>query len=100
MAKIQMVQIYSASVMFGYFLRKVDKRFQLAKSLGMLPVEKEEAVSRLERLFSMVRPCLLCLFSMVYLFSWYAFSLWYAPESAAWERAHIHFVLGQLRQCQ
>lgn len=56
MAKIQIVQIYAASVMFGYFLRKVDARYQLARSLGMLPEAKEAAVSRLERLFSLVRP--------------------------------------------
>ena len=44
----------SASVMFGYFLRKADQRFQLAKSMGVLPEDNEDAVARLERLFSMV----------------------------------------------
>lgn len=53
MSKLQMVQVYAASVMFGYFLRRVDKRYQLAKSLGMLPETKEDAVARLERLFSL-----------------------------------------------
>ena len=40
--------------MFGYFVRRVDKRFQLERSLGMLPQNQEEAVARLERLFSQV----------------------------------------------
>ena len=40
--------------MFGYFVRRVDKRFQLERSLGLLPQNQEEAVARLERLFSQV----------------------------------------------
>ena len=56
MSKLQMIQVYGASVMFGYFLRRADKRFQLARKMGMLPEDKEDAVQRLERLFSMVRP--------------------------------------------
>lgn len=40
--------------MFGYFVRRVDKRFQLERSLGLLPQNTEEAVARLERLFSQV----------------------------------------------
>jgi hypothetical protein len=47
-------QVYAASVMFGYFLRRVDKRFQLAKSFGMLPESREDTVARLERLFLQV----------------------------------------------
>jgi hypothetical protein len=54
MSKLQMAQVYAASVMFGYFLRRVDKRFQLAKSLGMLPEDKEDVVARLGRIFSLV----------------------------------------------
>jgi hypothetical protein len=43
--------------MFGYFLRRVDKRFQLESALGLLqpPADAEEAVARLERLFAQVR---------------------------------------------
>lgn len=54
MSKFQMAQVYAASVMFGYFLRRVDKRFQLEKALGMLvgPEAQDDAVARLERLFS------------------------------------------------
>lgn len=55
MSKLQMAQVYAASVMFGYFLRRVDNRFQLARQSGMLPQTREDAVSRLERLFSMAR---------------------------------------------
>jgi uncharacterized membrane protein YgcG len=36
MSKFQMAQVYAASVMFGYFLRRVDKRFQLERSVGVL----------------------------------------------------------------
>lgn len=49
------MQVYAASIMFGYFLRRVDKRFQLEASLGTLPLSKEDAVARLELLFSAVR---------------------------------------------
>ena len=35
-SKLQAAQVYAASVMFGYFLRKVDKRFQLEKAMGTL----------------------------------------------------------------
>ena len=48
-------QVYAASIMFGYFVRRVDKRFQLERSAGMLPQTQEEAVARLERLFSQAR---------------------------------------------
>lgn len=52
MSKLQAAQVYAASIMFGYFLRRVDKRFQLAKQLGVLPDTREDAVARLERLFA------------------------------------------------
>lgn len=41
--------------MFGYFVRRVDKRFQLERSLGLLQEAPEDAVKRLERLFSQAR---------------------------------------------
>lgn len=44
-------QIYAASVMFGYFLRRVDSRFQLAKDFGMLPDDNDQATQTLEKLF-------------------------------------------------
>lgn len=54
------VQVYAASVMFGYFVRRVDKRFQLAKSTGLLPESREDTVARLERLFLQVFLAPLC----------------------------------------
>jgi len=53
MSKLQSAQVYAASIMFGYFLRRVDSRFQLAKQLGVLPESQEDAVAKLERLLSM-----------------------------------------------
>ncbi len=47
--------MYAASVMFGYFVRRVDKRFHLERSLGLLPEAAEDAVKRLERLFAQAR---------------------------------------------
>jgi hypothetical protein len=57
-------QVYAASIMFGYFVRRVDRRFQLERSLGMLPQNQEEAVARLERLFSQARAALPALGSL------------------------------------
>lgn len=53
MSKFQMAQVYAASIMFGYFLRRVDKRFQLERSMGTMPIDREDAVKRLEKLFSL-----------------------------------------------
>lgn len=53
MSKLQAAQVYAASIMFGYFLRRVDSRFQLARQMGVLPESPEDAVARLERLFAM-----------------------------------------------
>lgn len=46
--------MYVMSIMFGYFLRRVDKRFQLERSAGLLDQadSKVEALNRLERLFN------------------------------------------------
>jgi len=54
------LQVYAASIMFGYFLRRVDRRFQLESALGVLKEgDHEEAVARLERLFAQVHKWLL-----------------------------------------
>ena len=50
-SKLQAAQVYAASVMFGYFLRKVDKRFQLEVQMGTLPKSQEETIAALEKLF-------------------------------------------------
>ena len=60
----QHAQVYAASIMFGYFVRRVDRRFQLERSLGMLPQNQEEAGARLERLFSQV-PAALALLKLL-----------------------------------
>lgn len=52
MSKLQGAQVYAASLMFGYFLRRVDRRFQLDKAMGTLPELPEDAVDRLNRLLS------------------------------------------------
>jgi hypothetical protein len=54
MSKLQAAQLYAASIMFGYFLRRLDARFQLAKAVGVLPERGEDAVARLEALFAKV----------------------------------------------
>jgi hypothetical protein len=54
MSKLQSAQVYAASIMFGYFLRRVDSRYQLSKQLGVLPESREDAVERLEKLFASV----------------------------------------------
>ena len=41
--------------MFGYFLRRVDSRFQLERSLGTLAESPEDAVARLNRIFQQAR---------------------------------------------
>ena len=49
------LQVYATSIMFGYFVRRVDKRFQLERSLGLLSEQDTaDAVNRLERLFAQV----------------------------------------------
>lgn len=43
-SKLRVGQVYAASVMYGYFLKRVDQRFQLEKSMKSLPwgSEKED----------------------------------------------------------
>lgn len=36
-SKIKLGKLYAASVMYGYFLKRVDERFQLERSTGILP---------------------------------------------------------------
>ncbi|KAL3835382.1 hypothetical protein ACJIZ3_010118 [Penstemon smallii] len=35
--KLRVGQVYAASVMYGYFLRRIDQRFQLEKTMKVLP---------------------------------------------------------------
>ncbi|WVZ60278.1 hypothetical protein U9M48_010325 [Paspalum notatum var. saurae] len=41
-SKLRVGQVYAASVMYGYFLKRVDQRFQLEKSMKSLPWGSEE----------------------------------------------------------
>ncbi|XP_061352747.1 UV-B-induced protein At3g17800, chloroplastic-like [Gastrolobium bilobum] len=38
-SKLRVGQVYAASVMYGYFLKRVDQRFQLEKTMKILPEE-------------------------------------------------------------
>jgi hypothetical protein len=40
--KLQVDQVYAAPVMYGYFLKRVDHRFQLEKTMKSLPWGSEE----------------------------------------------------------
>jgi len=52
MSKLQAAQMYAASIMFGYFIRKADKRFSLDRAMGTLPLNPLESAKALERLFN------------------------------------------------
>lgn len=41
-SKLRVGQVYAASVMYGYFLKRVDQRFQLEKSMKILPGASDE----------------------------------------------------------
>ncbi|KAJ6836057.1 UV-B-induced protein-like, chloroplastic [Iris pallida] len=41
-SKLRIGQVYAASIMYGYFLRRVDQRFQLDKSMKTLPWGSED----------------------------------------------------------
>ncbi|KAK4283371.1 hypothetical protein QN277_000326 [Acacia crassicarpa] len=41
-SKLRVGQVYAASVMYGYFLKRVDQRFQLEKTMKILPTTAEE----------------------------------------------------------
>ncbi|KAK4486184.1 hypothetical protein RD792_008853 [Penstemon davidsonii] len=40
-SKLRVGQVYAASVMYGYFLRRIDQRFQLEKTVKILPQGNE-----------------------------------------------------------
>jgi hypothetical protein len=48
-SKLRVGQVYSASVMYGYFLKRVDQKFQLEKSMNSLPWGSEEEGDVLNR---------------------------------------------------
>ncbi|KAE8681525.1 hypothetical protein F3Y22_tig00111330pilonHSYRG01271 [Hibiscus syriacus] len=48
-SKLRVGQVYAASVMYGYFLRRVDQRFQLEKSVKILPNASDGEESSIEQ---------------------------------------------------
>lgn len=52
MSKLQAAQVYAASIMFGNFLTRADRRFQLDRAAGTLPLDPLESANALERLFN------------------------------------------------
>lgn len=43
-SKLRVGQVYAASVMYGYFLKRVDQRFQLEKTMKVLPSASDDTV--------------------------------------------------------
>lgn len=54
-SKLRVGQVYAASVMYGYFLKRVDERFQLEKSMKVLPNAAEESADH-QTIMDDVRP--------------------------------------------
>lgn len=48
-SKLRVGQVYAASVMYGYFLKRVDQRFQLEKSMKSLPWGSDEEESSIKK---------------------------------------------------
>ncbi|CAA6664746.1 unnamed protein product [Spirodela intermedia] len=48
-SKFRVGQVYAASVMYGYFLKRVDQRFRLEKTMQTLPWGSEEEESTLQQ---------------------------------------------------
>ncbi|MBA0806510.1 hypothetical protein Gohar_005961 [Gossypium harknessii] len=47
--KLRVGQVYAASVMYGYFLKRVDERFQLEKTMKILPNGSDSEGSSIEK---------------------------------------------------
>lgn len=48
-SKLRVGQVYAASVMYGYFLKRVDQRFQLEKTMKILPGGSDEGETSIEQ---------------------------------------------------
>ncbi|KAF5734051.1 hypothetical protein HS088_TW16G00493 [Tripterygium wilfordii] len=48
-SKLRVGQVYAASVMYGYFLKRVDQRFQLEKTMKILPNASDEEESSIRQ---------------------------------------------------
>ncbi|KAL6909467.1 hypothetical protein ACP4OV_001748 [Aristida adscensionis] len=55
-SKLRVGQVYAASVMYGYFLKRVDQRFQLEKSMKSLPWGSEEGNAPNQVMMTDLRP--------------------------------------------
>ncbi|KAJ1394255.1 hypothetical protein SESBI_34358 [Sesbania bispinosa] len=55
-SKLRVGQVYAASVMYGYFLKRVDQRFQLEKTMKILPNTAEEENSLHQTIIDGARP--------------------------------------------
>lgn len=51
-SKLRVGQVYAASIMFGYFLKRVDRRFQLEKSMKTLPWGSDEEENAIKKAIS------------------------------------------------
>ncbi|KAG4206245.1 hypothetical protein ERO13_A03G000031v2 [Gossypium hirsutum] len=47
-SKIKLGKLYAASIMYGYFLRRVDQRFQLERTMKTLPEDFTKSQARFE----------------------------------------------------
>ncbi|KAM3319484.1 UV-B-induced protein, chloroplastic isoform X1 [Capsicum chacoense] len=48
-SKLRVGQVYAASIMYGYFLRRVDQRFQLEKTMKVLPQGVDDEDSSIQQ---------------------------------------------------
>lgn len=48
-SKLRVGQVYAASVMYGYFLKRVDQRFQLEKTMKVLPQGFDDEGSNMQQ---------------------------------------------------
>ncbi|ESQ30691.1 hypothetical protein EUTSA_v10011507mg [Eutrema salsugineum] len=48
-SKLGVGQVYAASVMYGYFLKRIDQRFQLEKTMKILPGGSDEGETSIEQ---------------------------------------------------
>ncbi|KAH6797213.1 alanine-tRNA ligase [Perilla frutescens var. hirtella] len=48
-SKLRVGQVYAASVMYGYFLKRIDQRFQLEKSMKVLPQGIDNGENNIEQ---------------------------------------------------
>lgn len=55
-SKLRVGQVYAASVMYGYFLKRVDQRFQLEKTMKILPNGSDEEESSVQQVIGDMKP--------------------------------------------